>query len=109
MIKSIFLENNFIFGQIMNHLYKSILFISVIISLFQELNAQTKFHYLKNITLRGTVYEKETGEPSFGTNVKIKGTGTGSSTDLNGFFQINRLSPGKITLDFSCSLGCSWS
>ena len=85
----------------MNHLYKSILFISVTISLFQELNAQTKFHYLKNITLRGTVYEKETGEPSFGTNVKIKGTGTGSSTDLNGFFQINRLSPGKITLEIS--------
>ena len=26
-------------------------------------------------TLRGIVYEKETGEPSFGTNVKIKGTG----------------------------------
>ena len=33
--------------------------------------------------------------------MKIKGTGIGSSTDLNGFFQINRLSPGKITLEIS--------
>ena len=33
-------------------------------------------------TIRGTVYEKESGEPSFGTNVKIKGTGIGASTDI---------------------------
>ena len=53
------------------------------------------------LLLRGTVYEKETGEPSFGTNVKIKGTGTGSSTDLNGYYQINKLTDGKITLEIT--------
>ena len=72
----------------MKIIIKSILFLSLIILLFKEFNAQTKFHYLNNATVRGTVYEKETGEPSFGTNVKIKGTGIGSSTDLNGFFRL---------------------
>ena len=52
-------------------------------------------------TIRGTVYEKESGEPSFGTNVKIKGTGIGASTDINGFYQINKLKAGKITLEVS--------
>ena len=73
----------------MKIIIKSILFISLTILVIIDLSAQTKFHYLNNATVRGTVYEKETGEPSFGTNVKIKGTGTGASTDLNGFFQIN--------------------
>ena len=99
--KSIFLQINFIFEQIMNYLLKSIFFFAVITLLSKDLKAQSKIQNFKNITIRGTVYEKETGEPSFGTNVKIKGTGIGSSTDLNGFFQINRLSPGKITLEIS--------
>jgi hypothetical protein len=51
--------------------------------------------------IRGTIYEKENGEPSFGTNVKIKGTGTGASTDINGFYQISKVSPGLITLEVS--------
>ena len=56
--------------------------------------------YSQTGTIRGTVYEKESGEPSFGTNVKIKGTGIGSSTDINGFYQINKLKPGKIVQKF---------
>ena len=72
---------------------KSILSLMLILGF---LTAQSQF-----ATLRGTVYEKETGEPSFGTNVKIKGTGTGSSTDLNGFYQINKLPSGKITLEIT--------
>tara|TARA_B100001287_G_scaffold252266_1_gene234107 strand:+ start:7602 stop:9926 length:2325 start_codon:yes stop_codon:yes gene_type:complete len=55
----------------------------------------------QNATIRGTVYEKETGEPSFGTNVKIKGTGTGASSDINGFYQINKLKEGKVILEIS--------
>ncbi|MBM78698.1 MAG: TonB-dependent receptor [Crocinitomicaceae bacterium] len=50
-------------------------------------------------TLRGIVYEKETGEPSFGTNVKIKGTGIGASTDLNGFYQITKINPGIVIIE----------
>ena len=52
-------------------------------------------------TLRGIIYEQETGEPSFGTNVKIKGTGIGASTDLNGFYQITKLKAGKLTIEIS--------
>ena len=57
--------------------------------------------YSQNAIIRGTVYEKETGEPSFGTNVKIKGTGIGASSDINGFYQINKLNEGKIILEIS--------
>ena len=85
----------------MKYPLKNFLFISLSILFFNDFKSQSKVHYINNLTIRGTVYEKETGEPSFGTNVKIKGTGTGSSTDLNGFFQINRLSPGKIILEIS--------
>ena len=85
----------------MKYPLKNFLFISLSILFFNDFKSQSKVHYINNLTIRGTVYEKETGEPSFGTNVKIKGTGTGSSTDLNGFFQINRLSPGKIVLEIS--------
>ena len=52
-------------------------------------------------TIRGTVYEKENGEPAFGTNVKIKGTGIGSSSDINGFYQISKVAPGTYTLEVS--------
>ena len=57
--------------------------------------------FSQNSIIRGTVYEKENGEPSFGSNVKIKGTGIGSSTDINGFYQINKLKAGKIILEIT--------
>ncbi len=57
--------------------------------------------YSQTGTIRGTIYEKKSGEPSFGSNVKIKGTGIGASTDINGFYQINKLPPGKITIEVS--------
>ena len=57
--------------------------------------------YGQNAIIRGTIYEKETGEPSFGTNVKIKGTGIGSSSDINGFYQINKLNEGTVTLEIT--------
>ena len=101
LITVIINKNNFIFERNMKILIKSLSFLSLITLFINDINAQSKFHHLKNATVRGTVYEKETGEPSFGTNVKIKGTGIGSSTDLNGFFQINRLSPGKVILEIS--------
>ena len=75
-------------------LTKKLFSLVLLISLSMHLYGQTG-------TIRGTVYEKESGEPSFGTNVKIKGTGIGASTDINGFYQINKLKPGKITLEVS--------
>ena len=50
--------------------------------------------FTQNGIIRGTIYEAENGEPSIGTNIKIKGTGIGASTDINGFYQITKLEPG---------------
>ncbi|MCC6182346.1 MAG: carboxypeptidase-like regulatory domain-containing protein, partial [Bacteroidia bacterium] len=40
----------------------------------------------QNGTVRGFVYNKANGEPVAFSNVYIKGTTIGTSTDLNGFF-----------------------
>ncbi|MGI8893391.1 MAG: TonB-dependent receptor, partial [Bacteroidia bacterium] len=49
-------------------------------------------------TIRGFVYEKETGEPALFTNVYLRGTTIGSSTDVNGYFSITRIPPGNYDL-----------
>lgn len=49
-------------------------------------------------TIRGFVYEKETGEPVIFTNVYLYKTSYGSATDVNGYFAISQIPPGKFTL-----------
>lgn len=49
-------------------------------------------------TVRGFIYDKETGEPVIFTNVYFKGTSIGASTDVNGFFSITNIPPGEYTL-----------
>lgn len=49
-------------------------------------------------TIRGFVYEKSSGEPVPFTNVYLKGTTIGASTDLNGFFTLSKIKPGNYTL-----------
>lgn len=49
-------------------------------------------------TIRGFVYEKETGEPVIFTNVYLKGTTFGSATDVNGYFAISQIVPGDYLL-----------
>lgn len=49
-------------------------------------------------TIRGFVYTKDNGEPALFTNVYLKGTTLGASTDLNGFFSITKIPPGTYTL-----------
>jgi hypothetical protein len=48
--------------------------------------------------IRGFVYTKDNGEPALFTNVYLKGTTLGASTDLNGFFSITKITPGTYTL-----------
>ena len=55
----------------------------------------------QNCEVRGFVYDKNTGEPLLYTSVKIKGTSTGSITDENGFYVINKLQAGKLTIVYS--------
>lgn len=49
-------------------------------------------------TIRGFVYNKANGEPVGFSNVYIKGTTNGTSTDLNGFFTLSKVNPGSYTL-----------
>ncbi len=49
-------------------------------------------------TVRGFVYEKETGEPVLFTTVVLEGTSIGAATDYNGFFSIPKIPPGDYTL-----------
>jgi hypothetical protein len=49
-------------------------------------------------TIRGFVYEKATGEPIIFTNVILKGTTMGASTDVNGYYSITKVPAGDYTL-----------
>lgn len=49
-------------------------------------------------SLRGFVYEQETGEPVIFTNVYFQRTSIGAPTDANGYFAITRIPPGDYTL-----------
>jgi len=50
-------------------------------------------------TIRGFVYDKANGEPVMFTNVKIQGTGIGSPTDVNGFYQISNAPVGSVVIE----------
>ena len=54
--------------------------------------------FSQNATIRGFIYNKENGEPVAFSNVYLKGTTTGASSDLNGYFSINKVKPGSYTL-----------
>jgi hypothetical protein len=63
----------------------------ILLSSYIVVNGQTA-------TVRGFVYEKNTGEPVIFTNVYLQGTTFGASTDVNGYFLISRIPPGDYTL-----------
>ncbi|MDP4935626.1 MAG: TonB-dependent receptor, partial [Salibacteraceae bacterium] len=49
-------------------------------------------------TVRGFVYDRESGEPIIFTNVFLKGTQQGASTDVNGYYSITKITPGDYTV-----------
>ena len=49
-------------------------------------------------TIKGFVYDNDSGEPVPFANVVLKGTNYGVATDINGFFSINKIPDGKYTL-----------
>lgn len=57
--------------------------------------------YSQTGNIRGFVYDKENGEPIIFCNVYIKGTPYGSVTDLNGYFNLSKVKPGKYKLSIS--------
>ena len=56
------------------------------------------FASAQNATIRGFVYDKENGEPMIFTNVFLKGTTYGASTDVNGYYSITKIKPGTYRL-----------
>ena len=52
--------------------------------------------------IKGFVYEESTGEPVMFSNVFLKGTTLGCSTNENGYFNITRIPDGKYTLYITC-------
>jgi len=49
-------------------------------------------------TIRGFIYEEETGEPAMFCNVILNGTSYGASTDVNGYFVISKVDPNNYIL-----------
>lgn len=54
--------------------------------------------YAQNGQIRGFVYDKSNGEPIIFTNVYLKGTSMGASTDVNGYYVISKIPEGDYTL-----------
>ena len=50
------------------------------------------------VTIRGFVYEKETGEPVIFTSVYLYKTSYGAATDVNGYYAISLVPPGNYEL-----------
>jgi hypothetical protein len=49
-------------------------------------------------TIKGFVYEKESGEPVIYTNVYLQNTSYGAATDVNGYFVVSKIPAGNYTL-----------
>ena len=77
-----------------NNLIHKISLIFLLTFLFFDLFSQ-------NGALKGFVYNKETGEPCEFTNVSLKGTNFGTSTDFNGYYVISKLPEGTYTVEIS--------
>lgn len=70
------------------------LFTLALLTIISQVFAQTG-------TIRGFVYDKETGEPIIFTNVYIDGTTQGAATDVNGYYSITKVKAGTYKL--ACS------
>lgn len=51
--------------------------------------------HAQSTELRGSVYDKKTGEVLIGASVQLSGSNKGVSSDVNGYFSINHLIPGS--------------
>ena len=67
-----------------------ILFIAALTNIFSQ-----------TASIKGNVYDKETGEAIIYAVVSLEGTKWKTTTDLNGFFVLNKIEPGEYTLKVS--------
>lgn len=71
------------------------------IILFKSKASSKAQYFFETVNVRGNVRDVETNEPIPGINVYVAGTLKGSSTDINGNFELKGLSPGKYEIVFS--------
>jgi len=63
-----------------------------------SLTCSLQLLFAQNGTIRGFVYDKESGEPIIFTNVYLAKTPYGAATDVNGYFTISRIPDGSYSL-----------
>lgn len=68
------------------------------LSLFSLFFFITLYSFSQTGTVRGFVYDESTGEPIIFTNVVLKGTQIGASTDVNGYYSISKIPPGEYSI-----------
>ncbi len=73
------------------------LFVLIFVLITTFVSAQTG-------SVRGFVYDKETGEPMMLTNVMLENTQIGTTTDVNGYFVLSKIKTGSYTIKIT-SLG----
>lgn len=54
--------------------------------------------FSQTANIKGFVYDQESGEPIIFTNVVLKGTSIGASTDVNGYYSIAKVPPGNYII-----------
>ncbi|MDR2086803.1 MAG: TonB-dependent receptor [Dysgonamonadaceae bacterium] len=66
--------------------------------LFFFFYASLRANFTKSV--QGYVRDSETAEPVIGATVRVKGTTTGTNTDIDGYYALQDLADGKYTLEF---------
>ncbi len=82
--------------------YKTVISFILLFFLIFSFNKNCKAQKDRTGTIRGFIYEKETGEPIIFTNVYLYKTTYGSATDVNGYFTISKIPSGSYTLMVTC-------
>ena len=72
---------------------------TIYIAIFLLTTSENLFSDVGNF-ISGTVIDRN-NEPLVGANIILKGTFLGSTTDMNGFYKINDIDPGKYTIFIS--------
>lgn len=70
---------------------KSLATITILLTLFVTVHAQKS-------SIRGNVYDKDTGEPVAFANVILRGSGLGALTDIEGFYNVPNVPAGQYQL-----------
>lgn len=79
----------------MRFLKREILYIILLIFSCSFVHGQTS-------TIRGFVYDKEDGEPIVYSNIYLKGTSYGASTNIDGYFNLSKVPGGDYTMIITC-------